>query len=255
MACIRLTGNYGSEVLRSMSTFKRNPPQPGLLTGDLAQRVECLGRESAEISARHPVTFAAFQEVPWNLFGCLAAGRSQMMFRTPYLDNELVALAYAAPVSARTSPDAAVRFVQRSHPTLGAIPTDRGLAGRGMAPVRRMRRLWADVSFKLDYHCSEGLPRGLAWLDDFYLWGNRLAGLAGQHKFLQYRRWLQHELSGFARERVAAVDLPFIDRRFVAGLVAAHVSGRRNFTREINLVATLGAVERQLLSAPSVLNP
>jgi asparagine synthase (glutamine-hydrolysing) len=248
-AAVRLTGNYGSEVLRSMSTFKPALPADGLLNPDLAAAAKDCSRRPVE-AAGSPVTFAAFQEVPWNLFGCLVAGRSQVTFRTPYLDNEIVKLAYAAPTSARTSPAAAVRFIKQASPALGAIATDRAQAGNPGGIGRAFRRIYSEVTFKLDYMCSEGLPFGLSPLDGPYLAFNRALGISGLHKFLQYRRWLQKELSGFVQERVASAQLPFWDRKFVANIACEHIAGRRNFSREINAVATLEAVNRLLLSAP-----
>lgn len=248
-SAVRLTGNYGSEVLRSMSTFKATALAPGLLKPEFAAVVGESGTRRVDEEA-NPVTFAAFKELPWNLFGCLAAGRSQLTFRTPYLDNELVALAYAAPAVARTTAEPAVRFVQQASPSLGAIATDRGLAGASGGLRRALRRIYSEVTFKLDYMCSEGLPKGLSSLDGAYLWCNRRAGISGQHKFLQYRRWLRQELSGFVRERVVGTELPFWNPEFAATMAREHLAGRKNYSREINAVATLGAVDRLLLRAP-----
>ncbi|MBV8585990.1 MAG: hypothetical protein JO308_06860, partial [Verrucomicrobia bacterium] len=102
LAPVRLTGNFGSEVLRGMSTFKPIGLWAGLLSADLSRETNVLTSEINR-SAGNPVAFAAFKEIPWNLFGSLSAGRSQVIFRTPYLDNEIVALAFRAPESLRSS--------------------------------------------------------------------------------------------------------------------------------------------------------
>src|SRR5206468_10973908 len=99
---VRLTGNFGGEVFRSVSTFKPLRLEPRLMNHSLTCAVTAAAEESPGAGA-HPVTFAAFREIPWSLFGLLAAGRSQVTFRTPYLDNELVALAYRAPAAQRLS--------------------------------------------------------------------------------------------------------------------------------------------------------
>ena len=249
VSAVRVTGNFGSEVLRSMSTFKAVPPVPGLLNAEFARLAG--GDGGAAEAGGNPVTFAAFKEVPWNLFGCLAAGRSQLTFRTPYLDNEIVKLAFQAPASARTSPAPAVRFVQRANPALGAIATDRAQAGTSGLVGRALRRACAEGTFKLDYMCSEGLPFGLSFLDSPYRACCSALGISGLHKFLQYRRWLQHELSGFVQERVADAALPYWDKPFLGTMARDHVAGRGNFTREINLVATLEAVDRLILRQSS----
>lgn len=245
---VRITGNFGSEVLRSVSTFKPLGLSPELFDTDFSRVATSCG--SRHVNGEHPVRFAAFKEIPWNLFGSLAAGRSQVNFRTPYLDNALVALAFQAPPEVRTSAASAVRFINETSPTLAAIPTDRGEGGNVSAVRRRLRRTYAEVTFKLDYHCSEGLPFGLAAMDPFYQWCNARLGIQGLHKFLTYRNWLQKELAGFAAERlVAAADagLPFINPGAVSRLPGEHATGRKNFTREINAVLTLEAVQRLLL--------
>jgi asparagine synthase (glutamine-hydrolysing) len=248
-AKVRLTGNFGSEVLRSMSTFKPAALAPGLLNPELTRSVRDCGTRRAN-DGTNPVTFAAFKEVPWNLFGCLAAGRSQLTFRTPYLDNEIVKLAFAAPASARTSPELAVRFVKQVNPALGAIATDRGQAGSAGAIGRAFQRVYSEVTFKLDYMCSEGLPSGFSALDSAYLACNQAVGISGLHKFLQYRRWLQKELVGFMQERVTGAQLPFLGTDFLATMTREHIAGRKNFSREINRVATLEAIERLMLRSP-----
>ena len=63
---IRLTGNYGSEVLRSVSTFKYHAPRPGLFDAPAVDHTVRAQRAFVETRAAHPVTFAAFQEIPWN---------------------------------------------------------------------------------------------------------------------------------------------------------------------------------------------
>jgi asparagine synthase (glutamine-hydrolysing) len=78
---VRLTGNYGSEVLRSVSTFKFNPPPSTLFDPAAVAATRAAGQSLADIRAPHPVTFAAFQEIAWNLFGRLAAAQSQLTLR------------------------------------------------------------------------------------------------------------------------------------------------------------------------------
>ena len=110
---IRLTGNFGSEILRSMSTFKPISLSSTLIDTGFKELLVSTVRNTLDNEVQ-PVTFAAFREVPWKLFGTLAAGRSQLTFRTPYLDNEIVALAFRAPTITRQSPRPALRLVNAS---------------------------------------------------------------------------------------------------------------------------------------------
>src|SRR6266436_2471095 len=164
LAPVRLTGNFGSEVLRGMSTFKPIGLSRNLLSHEFRFRV-CSAGGALSNSCEHPVTFAAFREIPWNLFGSLAAGRSQVSFRTPFLDNQLVRLAFRAPQCLRTSPSAALRFIKCNAPQLSKIPTDRGYAGDDAPVISWLRRLLFRGSFKIDYLSNEGLPHWLSPLD------------------------------------------------------------------------------------------
>src|SRR6202035_4334928 len=82
LAPVRLTGNYGSEVLRGVSTFKPIGLSPRLFNLEFGRSLTS-STQSVANGNEHPVTFAAFREIPWNLFGNLAADRSQVSFRTP----------------------------------------------------------------------------------------------------------------------------------------------------------------------------
>jgi asparagine synthase (glutamine-hydrolysing) len=248
LAPIRLTGNFGSEVLRSMSTFKPLGLASALFQPDFAPIVASSARAIAN-GHGHPVTFSVFREIPTSLFGSLAAGRSQVTFRTPYLDNDIVALAYRAPAHARQSPDSALHLIGRSHAVLGRIPTDRGVVVGGNGAMHALRRLFAEVTFKLDYLHKEGLPHRLSPLDPA-IDGLSKFGVLGLHKYLPYRRWFRNELSPYIRQVLSDARtsrLPYWSRECLTSIADDHISGKRNYVREINAVMTLEAVERLLV--------
>ena len=138
LAPLRLTGVFGSEVLRGMSTFKPTGISLDLLNPEFSRFAKVLAADLRG-AEEHPITFAVFREIPWNIFGSIAACRSQVTFRTPYLDNELVALAYQSPANMQTSVEAALGFIERNAPVLGRIPTDRARSSS------RSGFLWLDV--------------------------------------------------------------------------------------------------------------
>jgi asparagine synthase (glutamine-hydrolysing) len=247
LASIRLTGNFGSEVLRSMSTFKPLGLSREMFRSDFGAVVASSAR--TVLGADHPVTFSVFKEIPSSLFGSLAAGRSQVTFRTPYLDNDIVSLAYRAPADARRSPDSALRLIGASDPRLGRIPTDRGVAVGGHGPLHVLRRLFAEVTFKLDYLHKEGLPHRLSRLDPA-IGGLSMFGILGLHKYLPYRRWFRNELQAYVSQVFSEArtrQLPYWNAGFLKSMAEDHGTGRRNYVREINAVMTLEAVDRLLI--------
>jgi asparagine synthase (glutamine-hydrolysing) len=181
----------------------------------------------------------------------LAACRSQVRFRTPYLDNDLVSLAYRAPANLRTSSLFALRLIQRSDRALAQIPTDMGYGGTG-GIQRGLRCLYSKATFKLDYLSNEALPRWLSPLDPVLDSMNSRKLLLGHHKYLRYRSWLRKELAEYLSDSLAdrvILQSSLWDRRFVSRMAERHISGLGNYVREINAVLTLAAVDRLLLCA------
>jgi asparagine synthase (glutamine-hydrolysing) len=249
LAPVRVTGNYGSEILRGVSYFKSLGLSRRLLNPDFEPVMNFSAQEVAR-DGTNPVTYAAFREIPQKRFGILAAGRSQSIFRTPYLDNEMVALAYQAPLRLFGSPFPALRFVRNHNPALAHIRTDRGLVGPNGTLIGFLRHTFWEATFKCDYFYSEGLPHGLSRLDPLFRLFNSGLGISGLHKFLHYRRWFQRDLAGYVNEivtRVRSQRNQFWNSEFLEGLADEHRAGRKNYVREISAVLTLEAVERLLL--------
>ena len=252
VAAVRLTGNFGSEILRGVSTFKPIGLSRDLLNPEVG-RVVNGSVKALSNSTEHPVTFAAFREIPWNLFGSLAAARSQVTFRTPYLDNELVALAYRTPERLWKSSLPALRLIKTHSPGLNEIPTDRGFVGDNSGLRFLIRRFFAEATFKIDYYNSEGLPRLLSPLDSIVRRVSSNLGILGMHKYLPYSYWFRKELAPILLERVATERVrqaPWWKKGAPEVYARAHVSRRGHYMRELNAILTLEAIDRLFISSP-----
>jgi asparagine synthase (glutamine-hydrolysing) len=248
LAPVRLTGNYGSEILRGVSTFKPLALSPNLFNPEFRRSLPSSTRSVAN-GNEHPVTFGAFREIPWNLFGSLAAGRSQVTFRTPYLDNKIVALAYQAPGTLRASPLPAVNLVKDNAPSLYNIPTDMGEMGKTRGLACPLRRFYSKATFKLDYLNNEGFPHWLSPLDPLFQGLASSLKIVGLHKYLHYRSWFRRELAGYVKDVLTDTrtqQSPFWNPDFLENMAKDHIRGRKNYVREINAVLTVEAVERLL---------
>jgi asparagine synthase (glutamine-hydrolysing) len=247
LSSVRLTGNFGSEILRSVSPFKPLDLSSKLVSTSFRAMLGASARGTKELDT-HPVTYAAFKMIPWHLFGILAAGRSQLTFRTPYLDNEIVGLAYQAPASSRNSPRSALQFVANTNPHLAGVPTDRAaISDSGLFYL--MQRFFAEATFKLDYLHTEGLPHWLSPLDPSIGYLSKV-GLLGLHKFLNYRSWYRNELAPYISDVITDAQtgrMTYWNSRFLTSVVADHVRGRKNYVREINAILTLEAAERLMV--------
>jgi asparagine synthase (glutamine-hydrolysing) len=248
LAPLRLTGLFGSEILRGVSYFKPSAPPIGLLNPEFAPVVDAVARDSAADQI-HPVTSAAFRMIPWNLFGSMAANRSQVVLRSPYLDNELVALAYQTPPAQRKSPKAALRLIKDNNPLLGRIPTDRLIEDRDTRFPRNFRRLLRETGFKLDYYHNEGMPHWLCRFSPILDAVDARVRILGHHKFLHYRSWFRNELAPYLVQVLTdprTQETPFFERSFLEHMAKAHTHGHGNYVLSINAVLTLEAVERLL---------
>lgn len=247
---VRITGVFGGEIMRGVSFFKPIGLASRLLTGDIRRSVRSLDSEKIG-KANNPVSFAAFNEIPQRRFGPPAAARSQVTFRTPYLDNDFVALAYRTP-DPPNSADFAQTFISRKSAACAQIPTDRGFLGKAGSISHALRRATAEVTFKLDYYYSEGLPRSVSGLGPLFRSLARGTGVAGSHKFLTYRNWAARELSDYVQEGLAEArdqQSELWDGKALINVIRGHQSGQNYDVPAINAVLTLCAVQRLLLQA------
>ena len=245
---VRLTGVFGGEILRGVSMFKPLHFTHQLVNPDLAETVtSCTAHWSHD--GEHPITFTAFREIPEKRFATPAASRSQTSFRTPYLDNEMVALAYQAPESVPTSIDFILALIKTNNPSLSKIPTDMGGMGETNWLAETSRRIFSKTVCKLDYLRNEGLPRRLSRFDSLLTELSSALRIAGLHKYLSYRIWFQRELAPYINSILKDARVrhnPLWNTDFLEHMASDHVAGHRNYLREIDVVLTLEAVERLL---------
>src|SRR2546425_33848 len=250
LAPVRLTGNYGSEVLRSATTFKHTAPSEGLFDVAVAPYLREAEASFAEMNVGHSVSFAAFKEIPWHLYGRLAAAESQLIVRSPYMDNDLVALMYQAPPQLRRTNEIMLRLISEMSPSLFRIGTDMGYGVNGPRLAAYLRRLHRYLLFKAEWYYNAGMPHWVARLDHNVL-ARGLEGLfLGSRKIEHYRLWFRDQLFDYVqsmlRDRSTATRA-YLNRRSYRELVTSHRTGTRNYMNEINRLVTLELIQRRLL--------
>ena len=137
IAPVRLTGNYGSEVLRGYVAFRPGRAPSGLLAGEFAARVRQAAQTYEQERTDPVLSFIAFKQVPWHHYARMAVEQTQLIVRSPFLDNDLVSLAYQAPADLATNQALSLRLIAERKPELAGLPTDRGATRRpGCVPAR-----------------------------------------------------------------------------------------------------------------------
>ena len=246
VAPVRMTGNYGSEVLRRVRAFKPVTLMRGLFAPELAAQLPRASRTYGSVLRGHPLSFAVFRQAPWHHYGLLALEESQLSVRTPYLDNEFVATLFRAPERAVAGSDVSVRLIADGDPRLLDVETDRAVQPR-RPESSSIGRAVREFSFKAEYAYDYGMPQWLARIDHA-LAPLRLERLfLGRHKFYHYRVWYRDALARFVRDTLldsVALSRPYVERRTVEAIVNGHLRGGRNHTLEIHRLLTLELFHR-----------
>ena len=248
VAPIRLTGNYGSELLRGNVAFRPSELPADWLTPELTAAVQAAGRTYASERQGDALSFIAFKQVPWHHHARLSVEQSQLTVRSPFLDNDLVGLAFRAPAAVRTAVEPSLRLIEAGQPALTRIPTDRGLV---YPPTRltQLRRAWEEFWIKVEYGMDYGMPAWFARTAGPWLGRGLERRFLGRQKFYHFRTWYRRELAPFVREVLLDArsrSRPWYRPGAVERMVEAHTQGRGNHTREIHRMLTLELLERQL---------
>jgi asparagine synthase (glutamine-hydrolysing) len=253
IAPIRLTGNYGSEIVRGNVAFRPGPVDTQLLNPDFLPRVQAA--EHAYRSARddHEVSFIAFKQVPWFHYARFSIERSQLTPRSPYLDNELVSLMYQAPHESWRSKSPSLEVIAAGNARLARVPTDRGDVGTSVRVADRLRKRYQEFTFKAEYAYDYGMPQWLAAADHLLapLHLDRL--FLGRHKFYHFRVWYRDRLAGYIQDVLLdprSRARPHVDGRNLEHLVNEHIRGVRNHTLAIHQALTAELTYRQLIERP-----
>jgi asparagine synthase (glutamine-hydrolysing) len=251
IAPIRMTGNYGGEVMRQLRPFKPDGLTPALFHPEFHSYINMAKRTYAGLRMGRPPSFAVFQQAPWHHYGLLALEQTQVSLRSPYLDNDFVRTVFRSPAPAFQRKDESLRLIADGNPDLLAIRTDRGHhAGGRHGLSARVVREFLEFTFKAEYAYNYGMPQWLARIDHvlapFHL--ERL--FLGRHKYYHFRVWYRDALADYVRDMLLdkrALSRPFVDRKTVEAFVRGHLRGDRNYTTEIHKLLTLELIHRLFL--------
>jgi asparagine synthase (glutamine-hydrolysing) len=249
IAPIRMTGNCGSELLRGVRAFKSELPAAGFFSPDLSPQLEEAQGTFAERGQQHPVSFALFELAPYQGFGRRSLEKSQVIMRSPFMDNDLVKLVYQKPRSAATGREEYLAVFDRFKPVLRAIPTDHGELGQGGLLVTKLRQAYRLALAKAEYWADHGMPQWAATISAHAPGLLPVTKLIGRNKFQHFRLWLQHELSAWVKDTLLphVHSSAYLDGKQLGHMLDMHLNGSRNFTREIDLALTIVMCEGLLL--------
>ena len=252
IAPVRMTGNYGSEILRRLRAFKPANLPSDLFQPELMSSVEQAKRTYDGLLGGHALSFIAFRQAPWYQYGLLSLEQTQLAVRSPFLDNDVVRTAFRAPKSEIVKTDIfedsdeCSRLIADGDSRLKTIRTDRGLGG-GTGPFEPVFRSWLEFTFRAEYAYDYGMPQWLARVDHSLSFLHLERMFLGRHKFCHYRVWYRDQLAEYVREMLLdsrTLSRPYLQRAQVEKIVSEHLRGTANRTTEIHRLLTMELQQR-----------
>ena len=255
VAPVRVTGNYGGELLRAVRAFKSTAPARGFLAPELAGRIDAAVDAFNHSLETDPLSFTLFHQAPAG-YGRYAIERSQVTVRSPFLDDRVIQVLYRRPQGAASGGELSARLIGDRRPDLLAIATDRGLLGTGGGAVRAARRLVRESLFKAEYLTGHGAPRWMAALTRNMPGQLIEQAFVGRHKFVHPRIWWRTELGAFTRDVLATgggeIAGGLFDRAHVRRMVESDTRGLTNHSDELDKIMTLTLAARLLFRSQPV---
>lgn len=250
IAPVRMTGNYGGEVLRRVRAFKPVQPAPELFSPEFVHQISRANATYQELIQGHQLSFAVFRQAPWHHYGLLSLEQTQVSLRSPFLDNDFVKTVFRAPQSACTNDNVSRRLIADGNTALTRIRTDRGpISGLNGWRAGTIRNL-ITFTIKAEYAYDYGMPQWVAGVDHAlsHLHLERL--FLGRNKFYHYRVWYRDALSRYVQSVLLdprTLSRPYLQSGTVQNMVRRHVKGERNYTSDIHKLLTLELISRTLL--------
>ena len=250
IAPIRMTGNYGSEIMRGNVAFKPGVMDETMLVPAFSKLVRNASTTYQNERRCNNVSFIAFKQVPWHHYSRLSVESSLLTMRSPYLDNDLVSLMYQAPPELIPNKAPSFRLIAEGNEKLAKIPTDRGRLYHPIPVVTKCQHLFQEAMFRAEYVYDYGMPQWLAKIDKKVevLHLERL--FLGRHKFYHFRVWYRNKLSEYLKDTLLdrhTLSMPFFRGEIIEQMVSDHLKGYRNYTREISRILTLEIIQRKLI--------
>ena len=253
IAPIRVTGKFGSEVIRDHTMFNAGEYQGTLFVPELKKCINNAVATLGKIKRGRPLSVAVFMDFPWREYNKIIIEESQSIFRSPYMDNDLVKLMYRAPAGIRSSNQPQRQIIKECNPKLSAIISDRGYGEQANPLVSKLLELYYYALFKADYTYVYALPHWLTRLDKMVMAINGgIPLIGGSQKFEYYRIWYRRELASYVKEVLLdtqTVKRPFFNRKVLEMMVKKHTQGTHNYMNEITKALSLELTHRLLIDA------
>jgi len=250
IAPVRITGKYGSEIVRGKKINLGSQFPINALASDLRPFLQSLPPASQVHGLKHPLSRMVAEIIPWYFSGTLAVEQSQLTIRTPYMDNDLINLMFRAPHTLRGAAELQARYINDYSPALSQIATDMGALGTNGPVITSVLHTIHLLLTKVEYIYLYTIPHRLTRIDQWLRSWHPENLISGRHKYEWYRIWAATHLGSFIRETLLdsqADYTRYFDYRSLSKMVKRHTAGTHNYVNEINKALTIELVCLSLL--------
>lgn len=256
VAPIRMTGKYGSQVLKNVYGLQDRSPEKELINAFLSEHMEEARSTCARLRNGNEFSFRLYSEIPWWWNGFTVAESSQVSVRAPFLDNDLINVLYRAPSRGLDyGAEFQLKLIRKYNPQLMAIPTTGTHGGDQPIILSGILKNFYKVLIIADkLHIREKLPYSLThwvgridhWLSPLHM--DRL--IMGLADFRRYRVWYRDQLAPYLYDILLCdrtYGRPYWNRKALEKMVSDHTHGRGTYLREIRKVLQIELIHRVLL--------
>lgn len=257
IAPIRMTGKYGSQVLKGIFGFAARPPFTNIIHDDFIKYFNMARQTTANLQRGHKLTFLLQSAIPWWWNAFVTLESSQVDIRSPFLDNDLIKVLYQSPpLPSNFGIQFELDLIAKNKPELIAIPTTGTYGGNHLWPVSKSIKLYIKMMMLLDkIYIRERLPFNMTHtigrLDYWLISPLHLDRMVmGFSDFRRYRRWFRDELANYLQDILLdgkTLNRPYWNRRNLTRIVTDHINGRGTYLREIRKVLQVELTHRVLL--------
>ncbi len=256
IAPIRITGKYGSQVLKSVFGLQDRSPDDQLIHHDFSHHLMRAKDTCSQIKKGNEYSFRLYSEIPWWWNGFIAVESSQVSVRSPFLDNEFVRVLYKAPSrSLDYGTEFQLALIAKYNPKLLSIPTTGTHGGSRSKVINCLLKNYFKYLMIADkIYIRERIPYSMThWVGrlDYLLaplHADRL--IMGFTDFRRYRVWYRDHLASYLRETLLCrktYERPYWNKAYLEKVVQGHIKGRGTYLREIRKVLQMELIHRVLL--------
>lgn len=233
-ATIRITGNYGSELLRGICAFKFSRIDKKIVTEDFDFHITAGQKSFSEMMLeQNKVKFIAYRQAQHQSFGRHAIERAQVPQRTPFMDPQLLKIINLRPEGIDIFA-LMKELIARNAPSLLDLKSDRGYLGKETGFRHKLIRNHREFMFKLEYLIGHGAPDYVIRLNDVIQASGLEKSITGRNKFCHIRQWYRDLLRSYVFEiltdPVILRILPFVDFDGIQTILGNHYGNKENHT-------------------------